>query len=112
MGIETGLLIETLRGRRAGPLAHRVADVAARHYDTLTTGVRLGLGAADLVRGIVGTGAPKTTLDGLCKAFGGRLPKWSPALVRRPYQSIFYLLERCSSGQQPTATPHAKSKNT
>jgi D-lactate dehydrogenase len=82
VGIETGLLIKALRGRRAGPLAHRVADVAARHYGTLTTGVRLGLGAADLVHGVVGTGALKSTLDGLRKASGGRLPKWSPALAR------------------------------
>ena len=82
VGIETGLLIKALRGRRAGPLAHRVADVAARHYGTLTTGVRLGLGAADLMHRAVGTGALKSTLDGLRKASGGRLPKWSPALAR------------------------------
>ena len=48
----------------------------------LTAGVRLGLGAADLLHGVVGTGAMKGTLDGLRKASGGRLPKWSPALAR------------------------------
>ncbi len=82
VGIETGLLVKALRGRRAGPLAHKVADLAARHYGALTTGVRLGLGAADLLHGVVGTGAMKSTLDGLRKASGGRLPKWSPALAR------------------------------
>ncbi len=82
VGIETGLLIKALRGRRAGPTAKKVADIAARHYAALTTGVRLGLGAADLVHGIVGTGVMKGTLDGLRKASGGRLPKWSPALAR------------------------------
>jgi D-lactate dehydrogenase len=82
VGIETGLLIKALRGRRAGPAAKKVAEVAARHYGALTTGVRLGLGAADLVHGLVGTGVMKGTLDGLRKASGGRLPKWSPALAR------------------------------
>jgi len=82
VGIETGLLIKALRGRRAGPLARKVADIAARNYAPLTAGVRLGLGAADLVHGVVGTGAMKGALDGLRKASGGRLPKWSPALAR------------------------------
>jgi len=82
VGIETGLLIKALRGRRAGPAAKKVADIAARHYGALTTGVRLGLGAADLMHGLVGTGVMKGTLDGLRKASGGRLPKWSPALAR------------------------------
>ena len=80
--IETGLLIKSLRARRAGPMAEKVADMAARHYGGLTTGVRLGLGAADLLHGVVGTKFMKGALDGLRKASGGRLPKWSPALPR------------------------------
>jgi D-lactate dehydrogenase len=82
VGIETGLLIKALRGRRAGPLAKQVAGVAARQYAGLTAGVRLGLGAADLLHGVVGTTAMKGALDGLRRASGGRLPKWSPALAR------------------------------
>ena len=82
VGIETGLLIKALRGRGASPLAKKVADVAARQYGGLTAGVRLGLGAANLMHGVVGTGVMKGALDGLRKASGGRLPKWSPALAR------------------------------
>jgi D-lactate dehydrogenase len=82
VGIETGLLIKALRGRRASPLAKKVAHAAATHYAGLTAGVRFGLGAADLVHGVVGTGLMKGALDGLRKASGGRLPKWSPALAR------------------------------
>ena len=82
VGIETGLLIKALRGRSKGPLARQVADVAARHYGGLTAGVRLGLGAADLLHGVVGTGAMKGALDGLRKLTEGGLPKWSPALPR------------------------------
>jgi D-lactate dehydrogenase len=82
VGIETGLLIKALRGRRASPLAKRVADVAARHYGGVTTGVRLALGAADLLHGALGTPLMKTSLDALRKGSGGRLPKWSPTLAR------------------------------
>ncbi len=82
VGIETGLLIKALRGRRASPLAKKVAGVAARHYAGLSAGVRFGLGAADLLHGAIGTRVMKGTLDGLRKASGGRLPKWSPALAR------------------------------
>jgi D-lactate dehydrogenase len=82
VGIETGLLVKALRGRRASPLAERVAGLAADHYAGLTAGVRLGLGAADLLHAAIGTPAMKSGLDGLRKLSGGRLPKWSPALAR------------------------------
>jgi D-lactate dehydrogenase len=82
VGIETGLLIKALRGRRAGPFAKGVATAAARHYAGLTAAVRAGLGAADLLHGALGTRAMQGALDGLRKASGGRLPKWSPALAR------------------------------
>ncbi|MEP7300125.1 MAG: FAD-binding and (Fe-S)-binding domain-containing protein [Caldimonas sp.] len=82
VGIETGLLIKALRGRKASPFAKQVAGVAAQRYGALTAGVRWSLGAADLLHGIVGTTIMKGALDGLRHASGGRLPKWSPALAR------------------------------
>jgi D-lactate dehydrogenase len=82
VGIETGLLIKALRGRRAGPLAKKLGHAAASHYAALTGGVRFGLGAADMMHGALGTPLMKGALDGLRRASGGRLPKWSPALPR------------------------------
>jgi D-lactate dehydrogenase len=82
VGIETGLLIKALRGRRAGPLARQVANSAAEHYGGLSTGVRFGLRVANLMHGVIGTGVMQGALDGLRKASGDRLPKWSPALPR------------------------------
>ena len=82
VGIETGILIKALRGRRASPLARHVADFVADHYGAVTTGVRMGLGAADFLHGLVGTNAMKASLDGLRKLSGNALPKWSPALAR------------------------------
>jgi len=54
VGIETGLLIKALRGRRPGPLTKRVAEVAADHFGAVTVGVRAGLATADLLHRLVG----------------------------------------------------------
>jgi D-lactate dehydrogenase len=82
VGIETGILIKALRGRRASPMARRIADVAADHYGAVTAGVRAGLAGADLLHGLVGTSTMKRSLDGLRTLSGDRLPKWSPTLAR------------------------------
>ncbi len=82
VGIETGALIKQMRKEAAGPVARRVAGVAARHYGKLTTGVRLGLKAADLAHGLLGTALMSETLGSLRRASAGQMPHWSPALSR------------------------------
>jgi D-lactate dehydrogenase len=82
VGIETGVLIKKLRGQRAGPIARRVADVAANHFGTVAGGVRAGLAAADAMQAMVGSGRMRTMLDTLRDASGGRIPKWSATLPR------------------------------
>jgi D-lactate dehydrogenase len=59
-----------------------VAQGVAGNFAAVTAGVRLGLGAADLLHAAVGTRAMKASLDGLRSLSGGRVPKWSPALAR------------------------------
>ena len=54
VGIETGVLIKALRGRRAGPVAKRVAAVAGDHFGAVASGMRAGLVASDALRGLVG----------------------------------------------------------
>jgi len=82
VGIETGLLIKALRGRRAGSLAHGVADTLAGHFGATTTAVRAGLASADGLHNLIGTRAMKSSLDALRGWSGGRLPKWSPNMPR------------------------------
>jgi len=82
VGIETGVLIKSLRSRRAGPTAMRVADLAARNYGALSAGVRVGLAAADAMHAVIGSRAMQGSLDALRKVSGGTLPKWSPAFPR------------------------------
>jgi D-lactate dehydrogenase len=82
VGIETGLLIKSLRGKRAGRLARTVADVAANHFGAVTRGVRTGLAAADALHGLLGPGPMRSALEAIRSASGGRIPKWSATLPR------------------------------
>ena len=82
VGIETGILIKSLRGLRAGPFAGRVATTLADHYGAVTDGVRAGLTMADLLHGMVGPRVMQGSLDGMRRLSGGRVPKWSPAMPR------------------------------
>ncbi len=82
VGIETGILIKSLRGLRAGAFAKGVAGALAGHFAGTTTAVRAGLGAADLLHGLVGTRAMEVSLRTLRDLSGARLPKWSPSLPR------------------------------
>ena len=82
VGIETGILIKSLRGRRAGPFAGRVATTLADHYGAVTDGVRAGLTMADVLHGIVGPQVMQGSLDGMRRLSGGRVPKWSPSMPR------------------------------
>ena len=82
VGIETGILIKALRGRRAGPLAHRVATTVADNYAVVTGGVRMGLAMANALHGVLGTRLMNDSLGGMRRATGDRIPKWSPALPR------------------------------
>ena len=82
VGIETGQLILSLRRRNATPLAKKIGQTIADNFGAVTTGLRVGLGTADAIHGLVGTRLMKRTVDGMRSLSGGRVPKWSPALPR------------------------------
>ena len=82
VGIETGVMIKSLRSRRAGPLARRMAATAAKHYGALTAGVRVGLGAADALHAAVGSAAMRDAIDRMRRVSRGSVPKWSPTWPR------------------------------
>ncbi|ARJ68011.1 4Fe-4S ferredoxin [Magnetospirillum sp. ME-1] len=75
VGIETGKLTKSLRGRRLGSGAHAVGQWTARHYGAALAATRFGLGAAGLVSKVAGTGAMAAMANGLRKLSGGRTPK-------------------------------------
>jgi D-lactate dehydrogenase len=80
--IETGRLIKALRGRRAGPLTRRIAELAAGHYAAVTTGVRAGLWMSDAAHAVVGGRALSKSATALRQLSNGAVPKWSPAFPR------------------------------
>jgi D-lactate dehydrogenase len=75
VGIETGLLVKALRGRKAGHVAHRIAGAVASNYGVTTAVVRAGLAAASALHGL------RAPVDQLRRK-GAPWPKWSPALPR------------------------------
>ena len=75
VGIETGLLIKALRGRRASKLANAAARAVAGRFGATTSAVRAGLAVADALRGLR---APVERV----RRMGAPLPKWSPTLPR------------------------------
>jgi D-lactate dehydrogenase len=82
VGIETGVLIKALRGRRSGPAAKRFAAVAGDHFGAVASGVRAGLVVSNTVQRLVGPDVMQSAFDRVRNLSGGRLPKWSPALPR------------------------------
>ena len=82
VGIETGLLVKALRGRRAGALARHAAAAAAGHFALTTACVRGGLRAAAAAHALLGTRVMRAALDGARRLAPGTVPKWSPALAR------------------------------
>ncbi|EME70362.1 FAD/FMN-containing dehydrogenase [Paramagnetospirillum caucaseum] len=75
VGIETGLLTKSLRGRRLGGAAHAVGQWTANHYGAAMSATRLGLSAAALVSKVAGPGTMAAMANGLRKLSGGRTPK-------------------------------------
>ncbi|BAE52936.1 FAD-binding and (Fe-S)-binding domain-containing protein [Paramagnetospirillum magneticum] len=75
VGIETGRLTKSLRGRRLGSGAHAVGQWASRHYGAAMAATRFGLGAAALVSRLAGPSAMAAMASGLRTLSGGRTPK-------------------------------------
>jgi D-lactate dehydrogenase len=86
VGIETGRLIQALRGRRAGNAARFIGKMVADHTDAAMAATRLGLGAAALAGRMLGPRNFATLSDTARKIglprMGSALPTaaaWKPA---------------------------------
>lgn len=55
VGIETGTLVKSLRGRKQGAFARRLGQLAADHYGLLMTATKWGLGVAEMADTVAGT---------------------------------------------------------
>ena len=78
VGIETGLLIKALRGRRAGPFAQRVAGASPVIMERRPPAFARDLPAADLLHGLVGTRVMQRSLDGMRRHRAAGCPSGRP----------------------------------
>ena len=79
--VDTGKFTRTLRARNIhGRLPQWLADWAADHFDTLTRGIRAGLGVADRVHQTVGFPAMQRMGDVARRLSRSRLPAWLPSM--------------------------------
>ncbi|THB79723.1 MAG: FAD-binding oxidoreductase [Desulfobacteraceae bacterium] len=77
VGIDTGKMVKALRREAHGPLAKKMADMAADHFDAVTRTVRHTLNAVDSIHRVVGT-RRMAQLTGLTsKVPMKRLPEWN-----------------------------------
>ncbi|WP_029008210.1 FAD-binding and (Fe-S)-binding domain-containing protein [Azospirillum halopraeferens] len=74
VGIETGLLIKVLRGRRRGPVQRRLGRFAGEHFGTMLAAGRAGLRLADLARRVAGPARLSAAAGALRRLSGDRLP--------------------------------------
>jgi D-lactate dehydrogenase len=80
VGIETGALIKMLRGRQLSTGAGKLGQWFADHYGTAMNATALGLKAANLAHGVLGSKMMGTVMEGARKLSGDRLPRWTPAM--------------------------------
>ncbi len=78
VGIETGALIKLLRGRSGGD--HRLGQWFADHYGVAMSATSMGLKAADLAHGLLGTKVMHSISELSRKLMGKSLPRWTPAM--------------------------------
>ncbi len=80
VGIETGALIKMLRGRQLSTGAGKLGQWFADHYGTAMNATAMGLKAANLAHGVLGSKMMGTVMEGARKLSGDRLPRWTPAM--------------------------------
>jgi len=82
VGIETGQLMKALRGRSRTRLERKAGDWLADHYGTAMSVTSMGLRAADLAHGVLGSKMMNTMAKGARSISGGRIPLWTEAMPR------------------------------
>ena len=81
--VDTGKFTKAFRSRAVkGQPYQWLADMAAEHFGPLTTALRAGLTAADLLHHAIGTAGMNRLTGALRRFSGSRLPTWLPSLPR------------------------------
>ena len=78
VSVDTGDFTKDYRSKENTPRAGRLAQWVADHYAGVCAAVASGLKAADLVHGLVGSGAMGALAKSIRNISGGRVPLWNP----------------------------------
>ena len=87
VSIDTGSFTKQLRGQRASPRAHKVAQWVADHYGTTLNVVRQALKVAGGVHRLIGSKLMGQLAESFRDLSGGRIPlwtKWMPVGITPP----------------------------
>ncbi|ALG75408.1 4Fe-4S ferredoxin [Azospirillum thiophilum] len=103
VGIETGLLIKSMRGERRGALARKAGSLVADHMEGTLGLTRSGLRLADLARRTVGHGVVQAAARALT---GGHLPALPHSL---PTAASFALTSDPAAGDDRPTVVYAPS---
>lgn len=83
VGIDTGMLIKSLRHRAHSPTAHAAASFLADHMEAVTATMRGALAAVDAARRLFGGRALLAVSSTARKLTGNTLPLWNPYMPGR-----------------------------
>lgn len=80
VGIETGSLIKSLRGRQVSDQTAKRGQWLADNYGKAMNYTAMGLKAANFAHGILGSKLMAGINDTMRKVSGNRVPRWTPAM--------------------------------
>ena len=80
VGIETGSLIKSLRGRQVSAQTAKRGQWLADNYGKAMNYTAMGLKAANFAHGILGSKLMAGINDTMRKVSGNRVPRWTPAM--------------------------------
>jgi D-lactate dehydrogenase len=82
VGIDTGALTKHLRAEQITPFQEKVASAIANNFSKTLSGIKIGLGGANLTHSILGTSVMGSLTSGLRKISNNSIAKWSPTLPK------------------------------
>lgn len=80
--IDTGSLTKHLRAEQNSSSAKGVANFVAKNFSTTLSGVRFGLGGANIAHKLLGTGSMESVADTVRSWTNGSTAKWTPAMPK------------------------------
>lgn len=109
VGINTGDLMRKLRQNHSDK-AKSIANWTADHFEGMTKATKLGLGVANGVHSVIGTGGMRAITKAAHKLSGQKIPLWTPHLPR-PASDVTSLKIQSVGKEKVVYFPSCASRN-